>query len=394
MRDMPGRLRARGGRMSGPLRDVGSIVDVYWHVISVNGTREGGDISDSEVADWMGTLNEGFGPVGLSFKLAETRRITNAKWYDTKRSDTANETAMVEFAAPHNDAGSLKIFSIGQRESGKDGISWAADPRWQDEFPNRDGLWLNIGAPSPRKAIIHEVGHWCGLRDVFGGGCKTEPGYGDMVDDTPPQDKPTYFCDKPVYSCGRSTPDPNDNYMNLMYDDSCRKRFTPGQIKRMREQLKMYRGITLQTPTQNVTTTEVLRPSSGAGVSPSHRPSGGHQPLSTASSDRPSPSAGHPPSTGSRHSLSENRYLSSGSRRPSSSYQRPSSAHRRPSSRYQRPSTASRHSSSRYKRPSTKPRRPSRQHIEDMWRHAYKMFCKYLNRLRELSSYRFEEDSY
>ncbi|KAL0954183.1 hypothetical protein HGRIS_005313 [Hohenbuehelia grisea] len=242
-------IEARGARKSGPLRDVGSNIKVYWHVISAGSTREQGNLPDSEVISWMDILNRDFGPVGLTFELAEIRRIQNSAWFNIPYANGPLEEAMHNYAAPLKDAGSLKVFTHSQN-----GVSWSAMPESQDHFPTRDGVWLNIA--SANHTISHEVGHWSGLHHTFyKNECGTGPNDGDMVADTPPQKEAGWVCDKPVYSCGQLQP--TDNLMNYMWDDNCRKRFTPGQIQRMHEQLKMYRGITPGTPRQNAAGTKV-----------------------------------------------------------------------------------------------------------------------------------------
>ncbi len=79
------------------------------------------------------------------------------------------------------------------------------------------------------RTATHEVGHYLGLRHVWGDGdCDAD----DFVEDTPPQENSYSFC--PIgeaFSC--DSPDMYDNYMDLT-DDACMNIFTEGQAVRMR----------------------------------------------------------------------------------------------------------------------------------------------------------------
>ncbi len=83
------------------------------------------------------------------------------------------------------------------------------------------------------RTATHEVGHYLGLRHVWGdGGC----GVDDFVEDTPPQERSYNFCPTgEAISC--DTPDMYDNYMDLT-DDACMNIFTEGQAFRMRTVLE------------------------------------------------------------------------------------------------------------------------------------------------------------
>ena len=83
------------------------------------------------------------------------------------------------------------------------------------------------------RTATHEVGHYLGLRHVWGdGGC----GVDDFVEDTPPQERSYNFCPTgEAFSC--DSPDMYDNYMDLT-DDACMNIFTEGQVFRMRTVLE------------------------------------------------------------------------------------------------------------------------------------------------------------
>ncbi|MEO1713309.1 MAG: M43 family zinc metalloprotease, partial [Bacteroidota bacterium] len=76
------------------------------------------------------------------------------------------------------------------------------------------------------RTCTHEVGHWLGLRHIWGDGdCTVD----DFCSDTPASDEPNYSC-SPHISCG--TQDMIENYMDYT-DDQCMNLFTQDQKDRM-----------------------------------------------------------------------------------------------------------------------------------------------------------------
>ena len=83
------------------------------------------------------------------------------------------------------------------------------------------------------RATVHEVGHFLGLRHIWGDGpC----GADDFVADTPEQSGPTRGCPLGKASCGST--DMIANYMDYS-DDACMNIFTKGQKARMRAVLEV-----------------------------------------------------------------------------------------------------------------------------------------------------------
>ncbi|WP_121354729.1 M43 family zinc metalloprotease [Flavisolibacter nicotianae] len=93
---------------------------------------------------------------------------------------------------------------------------------------------LNTTAPfNMGRTVVHEVGHWLGLKHIWG---DAECG-DDGVDDTPQQGFFTKGCPSGFRSsCNNGTQ--GDMYMNFMdyTDDACMNLFTAGQRSRMRLQ--------------------------------------------------------------------------------------------------------------------------------------------------------------
>lgn len=105
----------------------------------------------------------------------------------------------------------LNVYSVGFYDAGLNGystlpVNYARDPKG-------DGVVLLYatfpGGTNPNRqggTLIHEAGHWLGLRHTFQGGCT---GVGDGVDDTPPSAEANFGCPIGLDSCtGDSLPDP------------------------------------------------------------------------------------------------------------------------------------------------------------------------------------------
>jgi hypothetical protein len=110
---------------------------------------------------------------------------------------------------------------------------------------NNDGVWIytkafgtgsNTAAPYNKgRTAVHEIGHWLGLRHIWGdGNCLS-----DYCNDTPTQKAAHYGCDtvptNPVNACGvGSAPygEMPNNFMD-MTQDACKNMFTNDQNIRM-----------------------------------------------------------------------------------------------------------------------------------------------------------------
>jgi hypothetical protein len=116
-------------------------------------------------------------------------------------------------------------------------LGYASEPGGPGE---KDGVVINTsafgtinigGAYNKGRTAVHEVGHWLGLRHIWG---DTYCG-DDLVDDTPKQGNFTTGCPTAIRaSCGNNTA--GDMYMNYMdfVNDACMNIFTEGQKQRMR----------------------------------------------------------------------------------------------------------------------------------------------------------------
>lgn len=90
-----------------------------------------------------------------------------------------------------------------------------------------DGNFVTSAPYDKGRTMTHEVGHWLGLRHIWGdGGC----GVDDFCDDTPESDASNFGCATGHESCG--TVDQVENYMDYS-DDLCMNIFTQDQKDRV-----------------------------------------------------------------------------------------------------------------------------------------------------------------
>jgi hypothetical protein len=95
-----------------------------------------------------------------------------------------------------------------------------------------DGIVMDLGAiGAGQKTLVHEVGHWLGLKHLWG----DEYCGNDGVEDTPKQASYTPGCPTTIrITCGNNpTGDMYNNYMDFT-NDACMTLFTEGQKRRMR----------------------------------------------------------------------------------------------------------------------------------------------------------------
>lgn len=91
---------------------------------------------------------------------------------------------------------------------------------------------VNVASPyNLGRTAVHEVGHWLGLKHMWGDGYCGD----DLVGDTPKQGSYTPGCPTAFRSSCSNGPN-GDMYMNFMdfTDDGCMNLFTKGQKERMR----------------------------------------------------------------------------------------------------------------------------------------------------------------
>ncbi len=91
------------------------------------------------------------------------------------------------------------------------------------EMPNESATTIVYENYNRGRTFTHELGHWLGLRHIWGeGGCDTD----DYCTDTPNTDGAHFGCPSNATSCG--SPDMVENYMDYT-DDICMNTFTEEQ---------------------------------------------------------------------------------------------------------------------------------------------------------------------
>lgn len=105
---------------------------------------------------------------------------------------------------------------------------------------DKDGIVINTtafgtgmpGAFNKGRTAVHEVGHWLGLKHIWGDALCGDDG----IDDTPKQSGYTTSCPTGVKTSSCNTSTGGDMYMNYMdfTNDACLNLFTNGQKEHMR----------------------------------------------------------------------------------------------------------------------------------------------------------------
>ena len=121
------------------------------------------------------------------------------------------------------EAATLGGIGTGNGAANTDGVVIVYSSVGSVANPNPAGGSYNKG-----RTMTHEVGHWLGLRHIWGdGGCSAD----DYCGDTPASDAANYGCPSGHTSCGST--DMIQNYMDYT-DDACMNIFTNDQRTRMR----------------------------------------------------------------------------------------------------------------------------------------------------------------
>jgi hypothetical protein len=216
--------------------------DVYFNTVAANMTTEGGWIPQSQIDAQMTLLNERYVGTGVSFNYVNVTRIISRYWHETIDADLSQTDDMHRLFKKGGST-ALSVYSVGFYDAGLNGyatlpVNYATDPI-------HDGvvlLFMTVpgGASRDRQGgtLIHEAGHWLGLRHTFQGGCS---GVGDGIDDTPPQAEAHFGCPIGADTCPGGGPDPIHNYMDYT-NEECRTEFTPGQISLMQSSIVAFRS--------------------------------------------------------------------------------------------------------------------------------------------------------
>ena len=214
-------------------------IPVVFHV-ATNGDRF--NVTDEQVQRSIDVLNASFRTKGYSFTLSRVIRHNNTKFARKCHRRAPERTFKRRHAI--DPATTLNVYSCLPGR-GILGYAWLPHSWPEDHFMH--GVVINYasvpgGAAFPYDegdTLVHEVGHYLGLWHTFDGkGCR-EPG--DFVADTPAERRAAFGCPLERDSC-RNDPglDPVENFMNYS-DDACMIEFTPGQKRRMNDQVATFK---------------------------------------------------------------------------------------------------------------------------------------------------------
>ncbi|CAE6350782.1 unnamed protein product [Rhizoctonia solani] len=220
---------------------------VYWNVIAADKTLKNGYVPKSQVVKSIEATNKHYAKSGIRLKLVSTKYIINPDWFNNIYFNTteANEAkTKLRKGGPAD----INVYTVGFRSEVSNGtLGYATFPYSYAGNPKDDGIVILYstlpGGTTPNlnqgKTFTHELGHWLGLYHTFQGGCESP---GDRVEDTPPEAEAAYGCMYGRDTCPGGGKDAIHNFMNYS-DDACLTEFTLGQFKRIKQQIKQYRGV-------------------------------------------------------------------------------------------------------------------------------------------------------
>ncbi|TFK21915.1 hypothetical protein FA15DRAFT_672127 [Coprinopsis marcescibilis] len=242
------RKHRRPGHKTGELKQID--LPIHFHIIYANDTQQGGMLKPWQIEQQMFRLNLDFMSANIRFFIASTSYRYDPRWFNTGVGEDYDYEKAQMGSHRIGDEQTLNVYTVGWGPDRAGAYGYSHYPSNYQYDPGWDGVLLNsVTMPGGSeeghnlgRTLVHEVGHWSGLMHTFEGyDCS---GQGDYVADTPVHAGPSYYCDIPMDTCpGYEGNDPVYNFMNYADKDYCRSEFTPGQIERMRNQLKIYRNV-------------------------------------------------------------------------------------------------------------------------------------------------------
>ncbi|KAJ6787085.1 hypothetical protein PWT90_09780 [Aphanocladium album] len=231
------------GTNTSPARRSDIYIDTYVHVVSDSTAPSSWYLSRDTINKQIAVLNQDFRGTGFQYVLRDVDWTINSYWafnqdeYGMKTSlhrgnyGDLNLYYITDIGPNHTNTGHCPY---PVRNASGDTISFDGCVMSAWTTPGGDSRQFSTG-----RITTHEVGHWHNLIHTFDGyNCN---GWGDYVDDTPSESKPSSGCPTGRDTCPSPGLDPIHNHMDYS-DDYCRTEFTPGQIARMQSSWNAYRA--------------------------------------------------------------------------------------------------------------------------------------------------------
>ncbi|KAF4617517.1 hypothetical protein D9613_006331 [Agrocybe pediades] len=216
--------------------------DVHFTIVAANMTERAGWVPNSQIEAQMKMLNERYAGTGVSWRHAGITRVLSRYWHDSIEAGLQQTNDMHSLFRTGKST-TMNVYTVGFTDASLNGYSTL--PVNYARNPIEDGVVIffatlpgGLSLERQGGTLIHEAGHWLGLRHTFQGGCT---GVGDGVDDTPPQREEHYGCPIGADTCPGGGPDPIYNFMDYTSEE-CRTEFTPGQISLMQKSIAAFRS--------------------------------------------------------------------------------------------------------------------------------------------------------
>jgi len=266
-------------------------IQVVFHVLYNNSSQ---NIDDQYIESQLDVLNACFrrtnadtvntravflpvaADAGIEFKLAEEdpdgnpttgiiRKQTALQTFGTIPINLAavDQVKLSPYGSPAWDTEQyLNIWICDLSSNGFDALlGYAYPPTNADNWntnsfttQNKQGVVVHykvVGENNPfslstaEKTTVHEVGHYLGLRHVWGDGSRNQGcNVDDFMEDTPNSRAASNGCNKSQNTCidnPGDLPDMLENYMDYS-DGNCQNMFTAQQVDQMRANLKLFRS--------------------------------------------------------------------------------------------------------------------------------------------------------
>jgi len=252
------------------------IIPVVVHVVHLPTDSTVGynsNISEAQINSQMASLNQYFANynnsdpksvnTGIQFCVKSINRISN----NLSNHNPNNMAQLMNLKSSSLDFKDyLHIYVVNEIV---DGTGAASGIQGYATFPgaNPQGVVMrykrfgsdngsnNVDASTSGNTLVHEIGHFLGLKHTFEGGCVGElasncASQGDYCCDVPPVALPNTGCSSsPLNSCSNDVPDKFDMIQNHMdySNDACRTSFTYNQTEIMHYTLSTLRSALVNT---------------------------------------------------------------------------------------------------------------------------------------------------